>query len=206
MRCVSRADEKPVLVLLPLCDQSVARCRRLLTLFFFFFFFFFFFSFLNVALSPLRFSFPEGETAYVLRLGVSNGAITSKLLLNAVTGHSYDMLNPLHRDACPMQSLALLFNADNIWANVQAEDDPAAISFDLANPALWRPFFSASFTKQMAAAQYAMKFETIQKAILYTEEPFEYFADRANKIERCVFSRSRPRIRVGTDADRGRRY
>jgi hypothetical protein len=141
---------------------------------------------LPIRLLWLLLSFPEGETAYVLRLGVSNGAITSKLLLNAVTGHSYDMLNPLHRDACPLQSLALLFNADNIWANVQAEDDPAALSFDLANPAAWRPFFSATFTKQMAAAQYAMKFDTIQKAIHYTEEPFEYFADRANKIERCA--------------------
>ena len=143
--------------------------------------------------------FPEGETAYVLRLGVSGGAICSKVLINAVTGDSYDLLNARQREACPMQSLSLVFNADNIWANIQHDDDPVHCSFELFNPLLWRPFFygggggagksggaAPGFTKEIAAQQYAMKFDTIQKTIQYTEEPFEYYSARANKIERSA--------------------
>jgi coiled-coil and C2 domain-containing protein 2A len=122
----------------------------------------------------------------VLRLGVSGGQIQSKLLINAVTGRLYDLNNPIQRAACPLQSIALVFNADNIWANIQLEDDPTRCSYELFNPQMWTPFFTATFNRETCQQQYAMKFDTIQKSIHYTEESFEWYVDRASKIERMV--------------------
>jgi len=131
--------------------------------------------------------FPEGDTAYVLRLGVRSDLIESKLLFNAVTGECYDLNDPIQRQTCPMQSLACVFNSDNIWANIQVESDPTLISYELFNPKLWKPFFTPNnFTKEAAIQMYSMKFETIQRPIKYWEEPFEYYVDRANKIERLI--------------------
>jgi hypothetical protein len=80
----------------------------------------------------------------------------------------------------------MIFNADNIWANVQIEDDPTRCSYELFNPTMWVPFFNQSFNKEIAQQQYAMKFDTIQKSIHYTEESFEWYIERASKIERMV--------------------
>ena len=143
----------------------------------------------------------------MLRLGVQGGTIVSKLLINAVTGDSYDLLDVRQRESCPMQSISVLFNADNIWANIQVEDDPVRMSFELFNPQMWAAFFTAagshsstgggSFTAHMASQMYGMKFDTIQKSITYTEEPMAYYTDRANKIERLIerrFEKWRPSI------------
>lgn len=132
------------------------------------------------------FSFPEGDTAYVLRLGVSGGSLTSKLLYNAVTGRMYDLHNPTHRQACPLQRIAIVFNADNIWANVQEDDDPTRCGYELFNPQQWHPFFNAAFNRDHAQQQYSIKFDTIQKPIHYTEESFEWYVNRASKIERLI--------------------
>lgn len=33
-----------------------------------------------------------------------------------------------------------------IWANIQPNDQPARISFDLGNTSLWKPFFHKGFS------------------------------------------------------------
>ncbi|KAJ4455552.1 hypothetical protein PAPYR_9500 [Paratrimastix pyriformis] len=49
----------------------------------------------------------------------------------------------------PYQSLAVVFNQQNLWANIQ-HPDPARIEYDLDRPAHWAPFFDASFTRRVA--------------------------------------------------------
>jgi coiled-coil and C2 domain-containing protein 2A len=148
--------------------------------------------------------FPEGDTAYVLRLAVSvTGTLTAKLLYNAVTGYCYDLMDARSRDTCPLQSLALLFNADNVWANIQQDDDPTRTSFELGNPKCYRAFFtskadgSGGFTREQAAQMYALSFATLQKSIHYTEEPLSYYVDRASRLERLV-ERRFEKWRAGT--------
>lgn len=34
-----------------------------------------------------------------------------------------------------------------IWANVQANDEPFRLSYDLTKPKLWQPFFSKSYPR-----------------------------------------------------------
>ena len=112
-----------------------------------------------------------------------------------------------------MQSLACLFNADNVWANIQLIDDPVRCSLELGNAKCFRPFFSlqqpqqeapsklagllkgknsaaaaaaAVFNKESAARQYALSFAPLQKAIHYTEESLEWYTSRALRLERLV--------------------
>ncbi|CAF0892399.1 unnamed protein product [Rotaria sp. Silwood1] len=47
----------------------------------------------------------------------------------------------------PIRSIYLLANQENIWANIQEQDIPSRMNFDVENSKNWRPFFSRSFPR-----------------------------------------------------------
>ncbi|XP_043918517.1 coiled-coil and C2 domain-containing protein 2A [Protopterus annectens] len=79
---------------------------------------------------------PEGQTTYVLTYEQNQYVIW-----NPSSGYSYSQFDTF----CPLQSVACLVNAENIWFNLQLYDTPMRINFDLSKSSLWKPFFSRSF-------------------------------------------------------------
>ncbi|CAF3271321.1 unnamed protein product [Rotaria socialis] len=47
----------------------------------------------------------------------------------------------------PIRSIYLLANEENIWANIQEQDVPSRMNFDVSNTKHWRPFFDRSFPR-----------------------------------------------------------
>jgi coiled-coil and C2 domain-containing protein 2A len=45
-----------------------------------------------------------------------------------VTGEEYQLPSDQH---CPLTSVGVIFNEHNVWANIQEEDAPSKISYDL---------------------------------------------------------------------------
>ncbi|XP_013408980.1 coiled-coil and C2 domain-containing protein 2A-like isoform X3 [Lingula anatina] len=116
---------------------------------------------------------PEGGTAYVLTKE-ANGY----LIWNGSTGESYSHTNPF----CPLQSIGCLVNQENIWANVQPNDQPSRIDYDVHNTSSWRPFFNNSFPNPGLAS--------IQpENLLYFPTDKNYVVDLQDKIERTVRQR-----------------
>ena len=37
-----------------------------------------------------------------------------------------------------------MFNAENVWANIQESDDPGLIAYDIENTSNWKPFLTNS--------------------------------------------------------------
>jgi len=79
---------------------------------------------------------PEGSTAYVYTMVGS-----TQTLWNASSGESYNISN-VH---CPFQQVACLINEINVYANIQADELPAKISFNIANTKQWKAFFSKAY-------------------------------------------------------------
>ena len=74
---------------------------------------------------------PEGQTAYVLTSDERGGP----RLWNACTGRSY----AAHDNTLPLVSVGCVFDASNVWANVQESARPAELVWDLADEKKWRP-------------------------------------------------------------------
>ena len=74
---------------------------------------------------------PEGQTAYVLTSDERGGP----KLWNACTGRSY----AAHDNTLPLVSVGCVFDASNVWANVQESARPAELVWDLADEKKWRP-------------------------------------------------------------------
>ncbi|KAJ4460020.1 putative protein CC2D2B [Paratrimastix pyriformis] len=86
---------------------------------------------------------------------------------DASAGRCYRATDP----NCPVKRVGMLFDATNIWANVQPDESPARLAYDLENPRLWRPFFDASFPRPP-------DLESVQVAALaYQPTPPKYVAD-----------------------------
>ncbi|KAG8468305.1 hypothetical protein KFE25_013388 [Diacronema lutheri] len=58
-------------------------------------------------------------------------------LFHAVRGTSY----PLVDSRCPLSAVGMVFNASNVWANVQPADVPSKMSWNLADSLAWRRLF-----------------------------------------------------------------
>ncbi|XP_012579493.1 PREDICTED: coiled-coil and C2 domain-containing protein 2A [Condylura cristata] len=76
---------------------------------------------------------PEGPTAYVVTREQGH-----YLIWNPCSGHCYGQYDTF----CPLKSVGCLIGPDNIWFNIQRYDSPLRISFDVAKPKFWKPFFS----------------------------------------------------------------
>lgn len=89
---------------------------------------------------------------------------------------------------CPLHSVGCIFNAENIWANVQPEDDPRLMSWDLTDTSRWKPFFTEKHSKSSFAAPPAdVDLQTLQRSQLaYFSTSEQYYIDRASRIERLI--------------------
>ncbi|XP_002731758.1 coiled-coil and C2 domain-containing protein 2A-like, partial [Saccoglossus kowalevskii] len=81
---------------------------------------------------------PEGATTYVL----TKENDTTFLIWNASTGEHY----PQYDNFCPFKSVGCLINKDNIWANIQPNDEPYRVDFDVSKSSMWRPLFSKGYS------------------------------------------------------------
>ena len=113
---------------------------------------------------------PEGPTAYVMTREVSDYWIW-----NASTGEHFN-----YRDNyCPLQSIGCLVNDENIWANIQANEQPCCMSFDLSNTSDWKPFFNKSFPNPgITSVQ--------PENLIFVETEKNYVLDLQDKIERIL--------------------
>ncbi len=81
---------------------------------------------------------PFGDSVFVLTL--TNG------------GHDIHLWDPLRAaaydiadSACPLQHVTCVFNAANVWGNIQPNDTPSRMAFNFAQLKFWRPFFTPAF-------------------------------------------------------------
>ncbi|XP_026531661.1 coiled-coil and C2 domain-containing protein 2A [Notechis scutatus] len=78
---------------------------------------------------------PEGSTAYVLTWEQNQYVIW-----NPSRGHFYGQYDAF----CPLKRVSCLISADNVWFNIQQDDSPPRINFDVNKTKYWKPFFSRS--------------------------------------------------------------
>ncbi len=58
---------------------------------------------------------------------------------NPLTGQS----TPVRDPACEMRHVGVVYDGDNMWANVQPTGHPWEMNWDLSDGSAWRPFFGA---------------------------------------------------------------
>jgi hypothetical protein len=80
---------------------------------------------------------PMGECWFVARLDVKTKYCE---LWNPMNGECYTFGSFNEDPVCPMKKLWLVVGQENVWANIQEEDIPAILSWDLNNPKMWCPF------------------------------------------------------------------
>lgn len=124
---------------------------------------------------------PEGRTAYVMRRNTDSNHVE---LWNPMKGEAYffgrqevmDKIGCINisrgfrmdiriNDAtCQLQTVGCIIGSDNVWANVNENDDPSLMDFNLANSKFWKPFFTkANFVKYFPGNEIM----TIQPPIKY---------------------------------------
>ncbi|KAJ3198266.1 Coiled-coil and C2 domain-containing protein 2A, partial [Entophlyctis luteolus] len=119
---------------------------------------------------------PEGRTAYVaMRSKVGSSEMT---LMNAVTGESYHV-----RDAhLPLKSVKCIFNELNLWANIQAYEDPARLNWNVDDVRSWKPFFCKKFPK--------FEYKSVQvDKLVYREISAKYCQNLSISIENAVVAK-----------------
>ncbi|OHS98634.1 hypothetical protein TRFO_34969 [Tritrichomonas foetus] len=108
----------------------------------------------------------HGKVAYV---GVKEA--TRVTLYDPITGLVWDS-----KDAnCTMFSIGVVFNEDNVWANIQNEVRPSNIVWNLHDINKWLPFFSSNFPKT--------RYESPQEDVL-NYKPID--DSRARQLEREI--------------------
>ena len=124
----------------------------------------------------------KGMDAYVA-LGYDwlNGTTAFVIVKEAGRVTLYDPLEGRiwsHRDRfCSLYSVGVVFNDENVWANIQKDVEPYVIDWNLHDTKKWYPFFNMSFPKpplespQEAELHYKEKKETEARMI---EREIEY--------------------------------
>lgn len=77
----------------------------------------------------------------MLRIHQVDGLIDQVIFWNPVTGARYDM--KADHDSCPLQSVGVIFDENDIWANIQNTEEPARLNYNLSNDLHWKRFFSS---------------------------------------------------------------
>ena len=67
------------------------------------------------------------------------------ILIDPCTGYVYSAADP----NCPLRDIGTIATPYNVWANVQRKALPKDLSFNVMNPKLWKPLFSARFRPQI---------------------------------------------------------
>eukprot|EP00878_Enallax_costatus_P033652 GHUV01037194.1.p1 GENE.GHUV01037194.1~~GHUV01037194.1.p1 ORF type:complete len:205 (+),score=76.54 GHUV01037194.1:30-617(+) len=69
---------------------------------------------------------------------------------------------PVRDPACEMREVGVLYNRDNIWANIQLSGHPWDVSWNLADHGCWRPFFGAVLPpRELASIQVAPTYQDL---------------------------------------------
>ena len=84
-----------------------------------------------------------GSTAYVITK--ESGRVT---LWNPVLGKKWEGKNQF----CPLYSIGVVFNEENIWANIQIEGEPYKLDWNFSDKSKWFPFFTQDFPKTNLAS------------------------------------------------------
>ncbi|XP_065666713.1 coiled-coil and C2 domain-containing protein 2A isoform X3 [Hydra vulgaris] len=113
---------------------------------------------------------PEGSTAYVLC-----EEMNTFCLWNASTGESYELQNTY----CPLISIGTLVDDRNIFANIQNEEHPSKLNFEITNQKYWRPFFSKTFP-------YPGLGSVQEEMLVYHPIDQQYTLDLSDKLERLL--------------------
>nr|CAD7259786.1 unnamed protein product [Timema shepardi] len=80
---------------------------------------------------------PYGPSAYVLTRHENNQRLVTYQLWDPATGHNFDVRD----NFCPLQKVYCLMNDENIWANVQSEEEARHTRFDVVRRSDWLPVF-----------------------------------------------------------------
>ena len=85
---------------------------------------------------------PNGECWFVARIDMKE--IKSKdpsvELWNPMNGECYSFGANNDDPVCPLKKIWLIVGQENVWANVQPDEIPSLIVWDIENPKLWAPF------------------------------------------------------------------
>nr|CAD7446121.1 unnamed protein product [Timema bartmani] len=80
---------------------------------------------------------PYGPSAYVLTRHENSQRLVTYHLWDPATGHNFDVRD----NFCPLQKVYCLMNDENIWANVQSEEEARHTRFDVVRRSDWLPVF-----------------------------------------------------------------
>jgi coiled-coil and C2 domain-containing protein 2A len=129
---------------------------------------------------------PEGKTAYVMRMRlVDNGSIKDIIFINPVTGIEYSRDD--YVDTLPLRDVGCVFNADNVWVNIQSEKSVSRLNFNLLSDRHWTPLLReekrfADFRTQLQA----FRFRDASVDPRYYDGDFSLYTTRAARIERLL--------------------
>ncbi|XP_070555815.1 coiled-coil and C2 domain-containing protein 2A-like isoform X3 [Ptychodera flava] len=112
---------------------------------------------------------PEGSTTYVLTREADNNF----LIWNPSTGEHY----PQYDNFCRLKSVGCLINQENIWANIQLNEEPYRIDFDVTKSNMWRPLFTKTFSNPNLTSVQVDE-------LRYYQTDKGYVSDLTDKIEK----------------------
>eukprot|EP00742_Colponemidia_sp_Colp-10_P008183 GILJ01008844.1.p1 GENE.GILJ01008844.1~~GILJ01008844.1.p1 ORF type:complete len:1598 (-),score=270.09 GILJ01008844.1:58-4851(-) len=148
---------------------------------------------------------PEGNTCYVLRKHIDTGDAE---LWNASTGEVFTYrtgISPESRSIwgnlfggtnrpksdgkCPLINVGCVFNAENVWVNIQPSGEPASMTFDLNNKKRWKPFFATRMERDTLFPTGVIEPLLPTDTLQYAETPRTYAQDLQLKIEKELMKR-----------------
>lgn len=124
---------------------------------------------------------PEGKTVYVLvRLHQIPPPQVFEprnyILINPNTGYVYSAADR----NCPLKSVYTLTTPYNIWANIQPNDSPNDILYNVQQPTMWQSFFNDSYPYPSNGLQ------TIQDDVFYVETKKSYAMEIENALKDSI--------------------
>lgn len=87
---------------------------------------------------------PNGECWFVARIDmkekIKNKDQKDVELWNPMNGECYSFGDMNEDPVCPLKKIWLIVGQENVWANIQLDEIPSLVSWDLNNPKMWSPF------------------------------------------------------------------
>ncbi|XP_045464797.1 coiled-coil and C2 domain-containing protein 2A isoform X2 [Harmonia axyridis] len=129
----------------------------------------------------LGYGLPHGSTAYVLLCEHSKETeLPLYSIFDVVSGEKISILDAY----CPLQRVYCVVREQNIWANIQRNDNVASTRFDFSRKSDWLPLFNGDISAPTNSVHNKIVYMTRQNA-----EELEVMLDR--KIRKLI-ARSRP--------------